>query len=810
MLSGYSRVANTTLAALLLNACFASVANADADDWPGFRGANADGVAAASGVWSPGRPLSLKIAWKRTLGSGYSGVSVVGNMAVTMFSDGVDDVAVALDAGNGKELWRYKIEKTYKGHDGSHDGPIATPLIAGGRVFGLSPRGKLFALDKKNGAEQWSTDLVAEHGAKSPHYGFASSPLLLDGVLIVQLGAKDAFVCGFNPKDGQRIWAAGDDKLSYQSPIPFAHNDRRYVVAAGDKNLFAVNPADGKVLWQHAHGGAGEHGASSLVPVQAGKGVLLLTHKEDRATLLTLTPGGASAPDIKPLWEQRSLRNSYTVPVYHDGSLYGYRNRIFTRVDATTGKPVWLSRRPGDGFPILVDGHLILVTKAGGVHVARTGTDAYQEIASLDVFEDLIWTPPSFAQGSIFVRSLGEIARINISRDRPSELAQERSGADIAGSRLARFLDELPAAPDKKSAVDRFMSSHSSFPVVEPDGLVHFIYRGPGQDLAIAGDLVGMGNEQPMNRVDGTDLFYYSARVERDARLNYVFMRDFQKILDPLNPRKAICGFMTEDMVFAFGTAQTELSVLAMPGFKAPAHLREPDASRRGRVETHKLKSSVLNAEYTIDVYLPNGYAEGDSRYPVAYVHGGAHARGAGGLTDSLDNLIGTRVAPLIVVFINHPPPFFGFDKYASMIAGELVPFVDETFRTIRVPAGRANVASGPGGAVAMICTFGRPKVFGKLALQSPFMVDTKAIDPLLKTAAERPLRIYLDWGKYDLRSPLDSWSMAEMGRKLDALLRERGYAPVGGEAHDGTDWPSWKNRTDVLFESIFPLRRNE
>lgn len=808
MLCLHSRSAKITLAILLQNACLAAIA--DAGDWPGFRGAHADGVAAGSGVWSPGQPLSLKIAWKRTLGSGYSGVSVVGDTAVTMFSDGVDDVAVALDARSGKELWRYKIDKTYKGHDGSHDGPIATPLIAAGRVFGLDPRGKLFALDKKSGAELWSTDLVTDHGAKGPHYGFASSPLLLDGVLIVQLGAKDGFVCGFNPADGKRLWAAGNDKLSYQSPIPFTHNDRRYVVAAGDKNLLAVNPADGNVLWQYAHGGAGEHGAACLVPVQAGEGRLFLTHKEDRATLLTLAPDGASAAEIKPLWEQRSFRNSYTVSVYHDGYLYGYKNRIFTRVDAATGKSVWLSRRPGDGFPILVDGHLILVTKSGGVYVARTGTDTYQEIAALDVFEDLIWTPPSFAQGSIFMRSLGEIARINISRDRPSELAQKPSGADIAGSRFARFLDELRSATDKKTAVDRFMSSNSSLPLIEPDGLVHFIYRGPGEDLAIAGDLVGMGNEQPMNRVNDTDLFYYSARLEPDTRLSYVFMRDFKKIIDPRNPRKTVSNFLTEDMEIAFGTAQTQLSVLAMPGWKEPAHLREPDPSRRGRVETHKLKSSLLSAEHTIDVYLPRGYADGDSRYPVAYVHGGALARGAGSLTHSLDNLIGDRVEPLIVVFINRPPPFFGFEKYASMIADELIPFVDEKFRTVRSPVGRANVAAGPGGVAATICTLGHPKLFGKLALQSPWMVDTKAIDPLLKTAAERPLRIYLDWGKYDLRSPLESWSMAEMGRKLDALLRERGYEPAGGETHDGTEWPSWKNRNDAVFEALFPLRRDE
>ena len=36
--------------------------------------------------------------------------------------------------------------------------------------------------------------------------------------------------------------------------------------------------------------------------------------------------------------------------------------------------------------------------------------------------------------------------------------------------------------------------------------------------------------------------------------------------------------------------------------------------------------------------------------------------------------------------------------------------------------------------------------------------------------------------------------------------LRAAGYDFVGGEAHDGMGWPSWRNRTDALLEALFPL----
>ena len=50
---------------------------------------------------------------------------------ITMFVAGDDDVVAAFDSESGEEIWRYRISETYKGHDGSHDGPISTPLLTG-------------------------------------------------------------------------------------------------------------------------------------------------------------------------------------------------------------------------------------------------------------------------------------------------------------------------------------------------------------------------------------------------------------------------------------------------------------------------------------------------------------------------------------------------------------------------------------------------------------------------------------------------------------------------------------------------------
>ena len=127
-------------------------------EWPGLRGPHHDG--GASGRLEATEGAGFAVAWRAALGSGYSSVAVAGGRAVTLFSDGVNDVAVAFDSRSGRELWRSVIAPTLRGKDGSFDGPIATPVLAGDRVFGLGPRGHLFALDAATGRALWKVDLV--------------------------------------------------------------------------------------------------------------------------------------------------------------------------------------------------------------------------------------------------------------------------------------------------------------------------------------------------------------------------------------------------------------------------------------------------------------------------------------------------------------------------------------------------------------------------------------------------------------------------------------------------------------------------
>ncbi len=816
------RRSNLFAAALLLAVPIA----APADDWPVFRGPGSDNAYRGETVLGEVPDLGLEVGWQQAIGSGYSSVSVAGGHAVTLFAGATEDLAAAFDAATGEELWRTPIGPGYKGHDGSHDGPISTPLIAGGRVFALGPWGHFHAIDLASGETLWSTHLVEDQGAMAPLYGYGSSPVLAGGVVVVQAGTHGGpfargipgtgpSILGLDPANGSVLWQAGKDTVNYQSPMPATVAGRQLLLAPTDIHLFGLEPKTGKVLWQAAHGGQfyPGPGLSSMNPVAAGDDRFLLTDTPESSSLVELAAADGGEVSLNPVWSSRSIRGSYATPVYHQGHLYAYNSRFLSCVDAATGELVWRSRQPGDGFLMLVDGHLVVITKKGGLHVAEASPEGYQEIASLALFEDGSWTPPSFAGGRIYARGLGAIAAVDLKTAAPAPAAVAEATAPETG--FARFLAEVEIAADKSAAVDRFIDSQESFPVIEGEW-VHFLYRGPAQDMGIAGDMIGDRQEEAMTPVAGTDLLVYSTRLVPGARVSYTFTRDFEeRLTDPLNPRK-------------FQDLTGEVSWLAMPGWQAPTHLDEAPAARRGRLESHDL------AGHKVDVYLPAGYdADADRRYPVAYVHGGGAAIGLGGWPRTLDNLVGESVEPLLVAFVHAKDPqaeflWFQKDAYASAVAEQIVPAIDERYRTLAQPESRASVGAGAAGYAALYAALRHPGLFGRVASQSTFLLTMQTM-PLLHmiggppgggppggaapgppagATLEQPPAVFLEWGIYDQRSEVESWDFRLENQKLAQLLESRGFEVTAIEVADGTGWASWHNRNDKVLEWLFPMAR--
>ena len=179
----------------------------------------------------------------------------------------------------------------------------------------------------------------------------------------------------------------------------------------------------------------------------AGNGRLFVKTHVDNSTMYRLVEAADGRISLETLWTAPVLRQTYAVPVYHDGHLYGMNGRtVLTCVDAETGEMKWRTRDPGDGWPTLVGDQIVFVTKAQTLHVGPASPQGWKERARLELFDDLSWTAPSVAGDSVFARSIGELARVDWKAEPASTTATTALRAD---DRIA----DAGALPRRSSSV---------------------------------------------------------------------------------------------------------------------------------------------------------------------------------------------------------------------------------------------------------------------------------------------------------------------------------------------------------------------
>ena len=805
------------LAPLFTVPSIACIAPQESSDWPHLRGPRLDGSANDPGLFET--PFELQLAWKATLGPAYAGIAVADGRVVTFFSDGENDALVCLASEDGSELWRFVVGPTYLGHDGSEDGAISSPVIANGRVFGLGARGRLVALALEDGALIWSKQLVADLGATEPEYGFTTTVLAEEDVLVVQAGGSEGrMLCGLDAQTGELVWSHGDGEAAYQSPVAMELAGRRQVIVLNDKEILAVAPESGEALWAHP---LGERDSASsnfpsaideerfVAPVSGALVAFRVQATSDQAQ------GGFQ---VEPLYRSRELGRGYAAPVYHDGHLYGFKSDFLTCIDAETGKRVWKSRPPGGSGLIRVGGRLVIFGAEGVVAVARATPEGYEEEARLQVLgrSSLVW--PAFVGRRVFVRNDAELACIEIvptagavaqAPGASSGNAAEAASAIEPEHDFGRFLRSVDTAEDPGAALASFLEQQETLPIVEGN-FVHFVYQGEAEDVAIAGSMTGGRRTEALARVPGTNVFHRSYTIEPGARWEYRFQVDFDEWqADPRNSRTAPARW-----------GDAPVSEVLTPGYDEPSsHAEEPQraADERGRLDSFEHSSEVLGYGRTIQVYLPAGYDTDDAggrSYPLLICQKGPDWIERGGLVNTLDNCLGASVEPLVVAFV---PPIGEWwfeaggtrtEPYLRMLAEELVPALAERYRLLDGPQHRALAGIEGFGLSAAYGVLLHGDVFGKAAVQSVALGDVArhAFFALLEEKPHADTLFYLDWNRYEARDVDGGLDLRADGQRLNQALSEAGYRVLGGEVLDGHGWGSWRARADDWLEALFPI----
>ena len=391
-------------------------------DWPRFRGPEADGAIPQTDLAESWADSAPKILWKRPLGEGFSSISVVGDRLYTLFADGEEDLVAAFRAADGEEIWRFSLGPKFRENFGN--GPRSTPTVVDGTVFALGSQGRLVALDTAEGKLLWQKELQQAYpilasqtlvamaptmpGPQLPVFGYSASPLVTDGLVVLQTGAgQGRSLVALDPKTGEERWTALDDEIGYSTPLrtDFGQGSRILVLLGAD--LVALT-LDGKVDWRFSWA------PTPSQPVLVGQDRILVSTVNDIGAKLVRVKEGTGDERIETVWAERRFRNNWNSSLYYDGHLYGFDNATFRCVDAETGEFRWSKRGLGQGTLLRSGDQLLVFSDRGKLHLVEATAEAFRDLGSLEVLSGRSWTAPSLAGGVIYVRNHEEMAAIDL------------------------------------------------------------------------------------------------------------------------------------------------------------------------------------------------------------------------------------------------------------------------------------------------------------------------------------------------------------------------------------------------------------
>lgn len=401
-------------------------------DWPHFLGPAHNQTSPETGLRAAFPAGGPALVWAMPKGEGYAGPVVAGERLVLFHRVGGEEVVECLHARDGRRFWRVAYPTAYRDRYGYNPGPRASPAIAGGRVFTFGAEGRLHCIDLASGRIEWRRDLHAEFQVPRNFFGVGASPLVVDDVVILQLGAPGGpGVAAFDVATGRLRWGAEREwGPSYATPVPATWRGRpRVLVFAGGESrpptggLLVLDPATGAVDARFPWRGTRYESVNAAAPVALAEGVFLSECYGSGGALVTAAPDGTAVA----AWTNRSFGVHFMSAVRLGDLLvgvhgHGPQDAEFVAVEVTTGREVWRdqpvwtetvaeARGPREirtglfrASLLVVDGQVLALGEFGHLarlEVSRAGLRVRERAWLFAATET--WTPPVLSRGLLYV-----------------------------------------------------------------------------------------------------------------------------------------------------------------------------------------------------------------------------------------------------------------------------------------------------------------------------------------------------------------------------------------------------------------------
>ncbi|MGI9012814.1 MAG: PQQ-binding-like beta-propeller repeat protein [Phycisphaerales bacterium] len=335
-------------------------------------------------------------------------------------SPGGEDILIfCISKTNGEILWQHAIDQGnrlwMKGNNAS-----PSPVTDGEHVWAVTGNGTViaFAMD---GAVRWQRNLQSDYGEFGLNWGYASSPLLHDGKLIIEVlhGMRTddpSYIVAFDALSGEETWkverptdAPAESPDAYTTPVVFETDGEEQIVITGGDYITGHDPKTGEELWRVP--GLNPRKARNYRIVASPVAIDGMIYAPTRVRpLLAIRPGseGASSDDI--IWQWDAAGSPDVPTPACDGERFYMLNDagMITCLNAKTGEVIWGPERTVQGTvsssPIVADGRVYFTNEEGVTVVVNAG-DEFKILATNTLDGSYTLSSPAISGSQLFIRT---------------------------------------------------------------------------------------------------------------------------------------------------------------------------------------------------------------------------------------------------------------------------------------------------------------------------------------------------------------------------------------------------------------------
>jgi outer membrane protein assembly factor BamB len=272
-------------------------------------------------------------------------------------------------------------------------------------VYTYSKNGDAVCFKAATGEVVWHKKLNKELGIATPTWYFASSPFVVDGLVILNAGVGGIAI---KANDGSIVWQSGKNPAAYATAMPFSVGGQNGVVIEAPEEVLGVEIATGKILWRYPW--KTDYGANAADPIVVGDMMFVSSGYNKGCALLKISANG-----VTEVWKNKNMRNHFSSSILWEGYIYGFDESTLKCLDFKTGQEKWAQEGLGKGSLMLADGIMIILSEKGELLTAKASPEKFEKISSSQILTGKCWTVPVLANGRIYARNAaGQLVCVDV------------------------------------------------------------------------------------------------------------------------------------------------------------------------------------------------------------------------------------------------------------------------------------------------------------------------------------------------------------------------------------------------------------